>query len=119
MQNSVWYRGKSLTRLLQGVAAGAVATLVIGFGWGGRMLGSSAKTLADNTASSAVVAAITPTCADQFQRSADAAVNLTALKKASTWDQGTLIRKGRWAVMPGSKEANSGVPRHAPLCSAT
>ena len=43
MQNSVWYRGESLTRLLQGVAAGAVATLVIGFGWGGWMLGSSAK----------------------------------------------------------------------------
>jgi len=26
MQNSAWYRGDSLTRLLQGVAAGAVAT---------------------------------------------------------------------------------------------
>ena len=49
MQNSVWYRGESLTRLLQGVAVGAIATLVIGFGWGGWMLGGSAKTLADNT----------------------------------------------------------------------
>ena len=81
MQNTVWSRGESLTRLLQGVAAGAVATLIIGFGWGGWMLGSSAKALADSTASSAVVAAIAPICADQFQRSADAAVNLTALKK--------------------------------------
>ena len=70
-----------LTRLLQGVAVGAIATLVIGFGWGGWMLGSSAKTLADNTASSAVVAAIAPICVDQFQRSADAATNLTTLKK--------------------------------------
>ena len=111
MENSVWYRGESLTRLLQGVAAGAIATLVIGFGWGGWMLGSSAKTLADSTASSAVIAAIAPICADQFQRSTDAAVNLTALKKASTWDQGTFVEKGGWAVMPGSKAADSGVPQ--------
>ena len=107
-----WYRGESLTRLLQGVAVGAIATLVIGFGWGGWMLGSSAKTLADNTASSAVVAAIAPICVDQFQRSADAAVNLTALKKTSTHgNRRPYVEKGGWAVMPGSKAADSGVPQ--------
>jgi hypothetical protein len=55
------------------------ATLGIGFSWGGWMLGSTAKTLADSTASSAATA---PICADPFQRSADAAVFLTALKAA-------------------------------------
>ena len=95
MQNSVWYRGESLTRLLQGVAVGAIATLVIGFGWGGWMLGGSAKTLADNTASSAVVAAIAPICVDQFQRSADATNNLTELKKANSWQQAAYVEKGR------------------------
>ena len=119
MQNSVWYRGKSLTRLLQGVAAGAVATVVIGFGWGGWMLGGSAKELADNAASSAVVAAIAPICADQFQRSADAVVNLTALRKTDTWQQAAYVEKGGWAVMPGSKAADSACPRPAPRCSAT
>ncbi len=111
MQNSVWYRGESLTRLLQGVAAGAIATLVIGFGWGGWMLGSSAKTLADNTASSAVAAAIAPICVDQFQRSADAANNLTELKKTDSWQQAAYVEKGGWATMPGSKAADSGVPQ--------
>jgi alpha/beta superfamily hydrolase len=111
MQNSVWYRGESLTRLLQGVAVGAVATLVIGFSWGGWMLGSSAKDMAENASASAVVAAIAPICADQFQRSADAAVTLTALKKVSTWDQGAFVEKGGWAVMPGSKTPDSGVPQ--------
>ena len=111
MQTLAWYQGESLKRLLQGAAVGVVATLAIGFGWGGWMLGSTAKTLADSTASSAVVAAIAPICADQFQRSTDAAVNLTALKKASTWDQGTFVEKGGWAVMPGSKAADSGVPQ--------
>ena len=45
MTISVWYQGKSLKQLLQGAAVGAVATLAIGFGWGGWMLGSSAKTV--------------------------------------------------------------------------
>ena len=60
MQNVAWYQGESLKRLLQGVALGAFATLGIGFSWGGFMLGSTAKTLADSAASSAVVAAIAP-----------------------------------------------------------
>jgi hypothetical protein len=46
MLTSAWYQGESLKRLLQGAAVGVLATLVIGFGWGGWMLGSTAKTLA-------------------------------------------------------------------------
>ena len=114
MTTSVWYQGELLKRLLQGAAVGVVATLAIGFGWGGWMLGSTAKTLADNTASSAVVAAIAPICADQFQRSADAANNLTALKKTSSWQQAAYVEKGGWAMMPGSKAADSGVSQACP-----
>jgi len=111
MQNPAWYQGESLKRLLQGAAVGVVASLAIGFGWGGWMLGSTAKTLADSTASSAVVAAIAPICVDQFQRSADAAVNLTALKKTDEWQQVTFVEKGGWAMMPGSKAVDSCVPQ--------
>ena len=35
-------RGDSLTRLLQGAAAGAVTTMIVGFNWGGWTLGSTA-----------------------------------------------------------------------------
>ena len=38
--------GESRTRLLQGIAVGAVASVVIGFSWGGWMTGSSANKLA-------------------------------------------------------------------------
>jgi hypothetical protein len=98
-------------RLLQGAAIGVVATLVVGFGWGGWMLGSSAKTLADSTATSAVVAAIAPICVDQFQHSADATNNLTELKKTDSWQQAAYVEKGGWATMPGSKAVDSGVPQ--------
>src|SRR5260370_16210358 len=113
MPTSAWYQGESLKRLLQGAAVGVVATLAVGFGWGGWMLGSTAKTLADSTANSAVIAAIAPICVDQFQRSADAGNNLTALKKISTWEQATFVEKGGWAVMPGSKSVDSGVRQAA------
>ena len=73
MELPTFLQRESLKRLLQGVALGAFATLAIGFSWGGWMLGSRAKTLADSTANSTAVAAIAPICVDQFQRSADAA----------------------------------------------
>jgi hypothetical protein len=111
MKMPVLLQGESLTRLLQGAAVGVVATIIIGFGWGGWTLGSTAKTLADTAANSAVVAAVAPICVDQFQRSADAAGALTALKKVSTWEQATFVEKGGWAVMPGSKSVESGVPQ--------
>jgi len=111
MLTSAWYQGESLKRLLQGTAVGVLATLVIGFGCGGWVLGSTAKTLADTTANSAVVAAIAPICVDQFQRSAAAANNLTELKKANVWEQATYVEKGGWAMMPGSKAVDSGVPQ--------
>ena len=68
MPTSGWYQGASLKLLLQGAALGAFATLGIGFSWGGFMLGSTAKTFADSTANSAVVAAIAPICVDQLTR---------------------------------------------------
>lgn len=109
MNVPVYLRGESLKRLLQGMAVGAVATTIIGFGFGGWVLGGSAKTMAENTAKSAVVAAIAPICVDQFQRSANAATNIVELQKASSWQQATFVEKGGWAVMPGSTSATSGV----------
>ena len=40
-------QGESLTRLLQGAFAGFLATVVIGFGWGGWTLGGTAMKMAD------------------------------------------------------------------------
>jgi hypothetical protein len=46
MQVPSMLQGESLTRLLQGAAAGAVATIFIGFNWGGWSLGSTADKMA-------------------------------------------------------------------------
>ena len=103
-------QGESLTRLLQGVALGTVATMIVGFNWGGWMLGSTAAKMADSSAKSAVVAAIAPICVQQFQQSADAATNMAELKKTSIpYQQAAFIEKGGWALMPGSTAVSSGV----------
>jgi hypothetical protein len=102
-------QGESLTRLLQGAAVGAAATLIVGFYWGGWVTGGTAKEMAQKSASSAVVTVLTPICVDKFQHSAEVATNLVELKKTTSWQQGSFISKGGWATMPGSETANSAV----------
>jgi hypothetical protein len=104
-------RGDSLKRLLQGAAVGAVATLFVGFYWGGWVTGGSAKDMVQRSTTSAVVTALSPICVDKFQHSAEAATNMLELKKVSSYQQGSFIEKGGWATLPGSETANSAVAR--------
>jgi hypothetical protein len=96
-------QGESRTRLLQGIAVGAIATMVVGFYWGGWVTGGTANKLAEQRADSAVVTALTPICVEKFQHTGDATANLAALKQiTSNWEQGNFIEKGGWATRPGA-----------------
>jgi hypothetical protein len=99
----------SITRLLQGAVAGAIAALVVGFYWGGWVTGGTAKEMVQKEVSTALVLALSPICVDKFQRSADAAENLLEFKKVSSWQQGSFIEKGGWATMPGGEPVNTAV----------
>ncbi len=102
-------QGESFTRLLQGAILGFAATAIIGFTWGGWTLGKTAKDMADKSAATAVVAALAPICADKFQHAADAKTNLIELMKVNSWQQGSFVKKGGWATLPGSDPDNSAV----------
>lgn len=104
-------QGESLTRLLQGIAIGAAATLVVGFYWGGWVTAGTAKQMVQKSAESAVVSALVPICVDKFQHQADAATTLTELKKINSWQQGPFIEKGGWATMPGATSPDAAVAR--------
>ncbi len=94
-------RAESRTRLLQGIAIGAVASMVIGFTWGGWTTNSTANKFAAEQASTAVVAALTPFCVEKFLQSPDATANLVVLQKISTnWEQGALLEKRRLCDTP-------------------
>jgi len=96
-------KGEARTRLLQGAAIGAIATVVIGFNWGGWTLGNTADRMADQRAKSAVVAALAPICVDKFQHAAEAKATLAKLKTIDSWQQDRFVVEGGWATFPGSE----------------
>jgi hypothetical protein len=102
-------QGESRTRLLQGVALGAVATMLIGFMWGGWVSGGTAAKMADKSADTAVVAALAPICAAKFQSGTEATATLAKLKATDSWQQDAFIVKGGWATFPGESQPNRGV----------
>jgi hypothetical protein len=110
-------QGHSFTRLLQGAAAGAVATMIVGFNWGGWTLGSTVEKVAKERADSAVVAYLAPICVDQFRQAVNASANLSELNKISyAWDRGAFVETGGWAIMPGTDTTDSAV---ASACAET
>jgi hypothetical protein len=101
--------GDSPKRLMQGLAVGAIATMVIGFNWGGWTLGSTAADMVQKGSRAAVVEVLAPICADRFRTAAEAPTNLIELKKISSWQQDTFIEKGGWATFPGMSTPERGV----------
>jgi hypothetical protein len=99
--------GESRTRLLQGIAIGAVASMIIGFSWGGWVTGGTANKLAAERANTAVLTALTPICVEKFLQNSDAKANLALLQKISTsWEQGQYLEKGGWATPPGATSSD-------------
>ena len=109
MEMAAMFKGESLTRLIQGAIAGFLATVVIGFGWGGWTLGNTATKMAEQSAKNAVVSALAPICVDNFQHAATATATLAELKATDSWKQDTFIAKGGWATFPGMESPNSNV----------
>jgi hypothetical protein len=100
MQVPSMLQGESLKRLLQGATVGAVATIAVGFGWGGWTLGSTADRVAKERSGLAVVAALAPVCADKFRALPDAEAKTIALSKADSWRRGDEFPK-ELVTLPG------------------
>ena len=93
-----------------GVVCGAVATMIIGFSWGGWTTGSTAERMAAERSSSTLIVALTPSCVASFMRQPGGAAKLAEFKKIdSSWEQRQFIEKGGWATPDGVKEPNSGL----------
>ena len=98
--------GESLTRLLQGAAVGAVATMFVGFYWGGWSLGSTADKMAKERSEVAVVVALAPVCADKFRALPDAAAKQVALSKVDSWKRRDEFPK-EFVTLPGASYPSS------------
>jgi hypothetical protein len=94
-----------------GVVVGALGIMILGFAWGGWVLGSTAERMAKERASGAVTALLVPLCVEKFMGQADAAAKLAEFQNTVSWQQSQLIEKGGWATATGSKDPNSAVAR--------
>ncbi len=106
MQVPAILQGESLTRLLQGAAAGAVATMFVGFYWGGWSLGSTADKMARERSELAVIAALAPVCAEKFRALPDADAKKAALSKIDSWKRRDEFPK-ELVTLPGESYPNA------------
>lgn len=102
--------GDSPTRLFQGLAVGAIATLIVGFNWGGWELGSTVEEKVSAARETALVSALAPICASKFQLAATTNTDLvTELKAVKSWRRDSHLMEAGWATFPGGAEPDSAV----------
>jgi hypothetical protein len=102
-------KGESLTRLAQGAAVGAVATMIIGFNWGGWVLGKTAENNATMLVNTALVKAYGPVCIERFKQQPNVEAKWAELTKVDTWRRESYIKESGFATPPGSTSPNAAV----------
>jgi hypothetical protein len=81
-------QGEARTRVLQGIAIGAVATIAIGFIWGGWVTSETARAMSATAESSGRMSILVPMCVAQFT-AADGAVG--KFKAANSYSRENVI----------------------------
>lgn len=102
--------GESPKRLFQGLAVGAIATVIIGFNWGGWHLGGTVDEKVAAASEMAMVTALAPICAAKFQQAATAENDMVAkLNAVSSWERDSHLMKAGWATFPGGAKPDTAV----------
>jgi hypothetical protein len=102
----------SKTALFWSCSACIVATMIVGFTWGGWVTGGSAWEMADEAAEQTRAQVAAAVCVETLMAAADARPQLVSLKETtSSWQQESFIEDGGWAVPIRSTTAR---PRSAP-----
>jgi len=89
----------------------AVATIVVGFTWGGWTTGGTARSMADEAGLSSRNELAAAVCVDRFKAAGDAPAQLVALKALQGWSRGSFVEKGGWAAMPDKVDPGNGTAR--------
>lgn len=103
----------SKTQLFWACAACVIATLVVGFTWGGWVTGGTADQMAATAATEARAQLAASVCVERFAKGPDAIAQLAALKSSDSWKRDTFIEAGGWATLAGMDKPIAGA---ASLC---
>lgn len=109
MELPAFLQSGTLKPLAQGAAMGAIATVAIGFGMYGWVLGGTAAKQVEDGVQKAVAAVLAPICASKFQNDENATANMASFKSEAAYLRTGFIEKGGWAVLPGNDKAGIGV----------
>ncbi len=107
------YRASKAT-LFWSCAACAIATMIVGFGWGGWVTGGTAEKMSVAAASTARADLAATMCVSRFMSGTDMVAQLAALKASNSWNRDDLIDKGGWTTPPGAERPIQGA---ADLCA--
>jgi len=102
------------TQVFWACAACAVATIFVGFNWGGWVTGASAREMTVKAAADARAELASAFCVHQFASDPKATVQLATLKSTESWKRSEFIEKGGWVTLPGTDELVAGA---AALCA--
>jgi len=84
-----------------------LATLVVGFGFGGWVSGATARKMVSDAAGEARHQLAAAVCVEDFMRAANAGPLLQKLKEVHWYERSEKIAAGGWATMPDRKEPNT------------
>jgi hypothetical protein len=96
-----------------GAICGAIIVMIIGFGWGGWVLGSTSLKTADTMSADSLIARLAPMCLGQFNADEQKETKLKELEAKNRWEREKYVEEQGWATMPFEKEPDSEV---AELC---
>ena len=115
MQLPKIFQGESVTRLLQGAFAGVVATVVIGFVWGGWVTGGTATKMTSEAVEATQVTLYSPICVERYKANATSEQR-AAFAKENDWNRDAVVERTGFATLPGSSSPSAAV---ADKCAET
>jgi hypothetical protein len=100
-----YIKGNAPARLAQGLVVGAIATMIIGFNWGGWQLDSTVEEKIQAASAAATVTALAPICATRFEKASliDKTM-IAALGAVESWQRDDHMMKNGWATFSGAPQ---------------
>ena len=86
-----------------------VVLLIVVFSTGWMMTSNSAKAMAHEISTNAVVDRLAPISVAQFMQDPNREERLKELKALDSWKRADYVKKQGWSIMPGEKESDYNV----------
>ncbi len=97
----------SKSMLAWACVATAVATMIIGFSWGGWVTGGTSRSLAMTAGDASRAELASVICVERFKAAPDSAAKLVEFKAITdSYKKRQFVETGGWANMPGQKTSD-------------